>query len=257
MFLARMVFFRLHESPRYLVHAGRAQEALENLQLISRFNGEELPLDLDDVDDQPHVCDGEEAPFLSESPVEERCQTNDDSTHEIVFDADCGLHHNAIMRQSSTDFLRSEQNDMKDYHSTTGSPESLEGNLPEIPRVEVPSTPDRGLNVQSANITPDVSEFNDNATPSRIPTTVTPARPRPRLSSTRGSQRSMAVSRRGSFYETKRAVGGVLPRWIRKPLWAWLDRLAMVLSPEWMKTTVLMWITWWAVSLGVFLIAHC
>ena len=51
MFLARIVFFRLHESPRYLVHAGRPEEAIESLQLISKFNGSELALGLDDVAD--------------------------------------------------------------------------------------------------------------------------------------------------------------------------------------------------------------
>ena len=258
MFLARMVFFRLHESPRYLVHAGRAQEALESLQLISRFNGEELPLDLDDVDDRPPTCDGEGAPFLSESPVEEWRQSNGDSTragNEVVFDADCGPHHDDMMRQSSTEFLRSEPNGIKDYHSTKGSPESLEGNLPETHGVEVQSTPDGGLNVRPANIIPDVSEFNDNVTSTPSSTVVTRVRlPQPRLSGARGGS---IASRRSSFYETKRAMGRVLPRWIRRPLWAWLDRVAMVLSPEWMKTTLLMWTTWWAMSLGVFLIAHC
>lgn len=53
MFLARMVFFRLHESPRYLVHAGRPEEAIVSLQLISKFNGSELALGLDDVSDHP------------------------------------------------------------------------------------------------------------------------------------------------------------------------------------------------------------
>lgn len=51
MFLARIVFFRLHESPRYLVHAGRPEEAIVSLQLISKFNGSELSLGLDDVAD--------------------------------------------------------------------------------------------------------------------------------------------------------------------------------------------------------------
>ena len=51
MFLGRMVFFRLHESPRYLVHAGRPQEALQSLQLISKFNGSELTIGLADVED--------------------------------------------------------------------------------------------------------------------------------------------------------------------------------------------------------------
>ncbi|KIN93639.1 hypothetical protein M404DRAFT_170644 [Pisolithus tinctorius Marx 270] len=79
LFLARILFFRLHESPRYLVQAGRHQEALENLQLISRFNGSELPLELDDVDDrhppQPEVngstTSGERVPFLPSSNVSE------------------------------------------------------------------------------------------------------------------------------------------------------------------------------------------
>lgn len=271
MFLARMVFFRLHESPRYLVHAGRAQEALENLQLISRFNGEELPLDLDDVDDRPPVCDAEGEPFLSESPVEERRNSNGDPTragNEVVFDADNGLrppNHNAMMRQSSTDFLRSGQNGVKDYHSTNGSPTSLDGNPPETPAAEVPPTPGGGLTIRPAvytNATPDVAEFKD--APPNAPTpsspyppqspVVAPARPRPLRSgttNTRASRRgSMARSRRGSFYETKRAVGWVLPRWIRRPLWAWLDRVGMVLSPEWIRTTILIWITWWAMSLG-------
>ena len=51
MFTARIVFFRLHESPRYLVHAGRPHEAIESLQMISKFNGSELSLDLEDVYD--------------------------------------------------------------------------------------------------------------------------------------------------------------------------------------------------------------
>ena len=47
--------FRLHESPRYLVHAGRKQYALELLQMIARFNVSELALDLDDVEDHIRV----------------------------------------------------------------------------------------------------------------------------------------------------------------------------------------------------------
>ncbi|RXW16530.1 hypothetical protein EST38_g9327 [Candolleomyces aberdarensis] len=56
MFIARIVFFRLHESPRYLVHAGRPHDAIKSLQLISRFNGSDLEVELEDVRDYylPH-----------------------------------------------------------------------------------------------------------------------------------------------------------------------------------------------------------
>ncbi|CAK5273982.1 unnamed protein product [Mycena citricolor] len=39
MFIGRILLFRLHESPRYLVHAGRPSEALEALQMIALYNG--------------------------------------------------------------------------------------------------------------------------------------------------------------------------------------------------------------------------
>ncbi|KAJ7845404.1 major facilitator superfamily domain-containing protein [Mycena olivaceomarginata] len=51
MFVARIVFFRLYESPRFLVHAGRPAEAIEALQLIALFNGAPVELVLADVDD--------------------------------------------------------------------------------------------------------------------------------------------------------------------------------------------------------------
>ncbi|KAJ6585433.1 major facilitator superfamily domain-containing protein [Mycena capillaripes] len=54
MFIARILLFRLHESPRFLVHAGRPAEALETLQLIALFNGSPTlasELRLADVDD--------------------------------------------------------------------------------------------------------------------------------------------------------------------------------------------------------------
>ncbi|KZT44614.1 MFS general substrate transporter [Sistotremastrum suecicum HHB10207 ss-3] len=51
MFLCRILFFTLHESPRYLVHAGRHREAIISLQKISAFNGEPVRLELSDVQD--------------------------------------------------------------------------------------------------------------------------------------------------------------------------------------------------------------
>ncbi|KAF8339969.1 major facilitator superfamily domain-containing protein [Cantharellus anzutake] len=51
MFASRLFFFTLHESPRYLVHAGRPQEAVIVLQKIIRVNGNVLEIGLHDVDE--------------------------------------------------------------------------------------------------------------------------------------------------------------------------------------------------------------
>jgi hypothetical protein len=262
MFIARMVFFRLHESPRYLVHAGRAQEALESLQMISRFNGSELSLDLEDVDDnRPPPCDA--VPFLSESPVDERQNRPDKSNalkleSEANFDANPNMlippNESSLPTQSSADFLRTAPSGMIDYHSTSESPNSLDGQGHSLvsPVMENSPTNVHGLIIRPTLYTPNVPEFKD--TPPEVspsspypPTSVIrPPRPRPRS----GTGRTSVASSRGSMYKVKRKVGVVLPRWIRKPLWAWLDRISMVLSPEWIKTTLLMWMVWFAMSLG-------
>lgn len=38
MFVLRIIFFRLYESPRYLVSAGRSAEAVAALQSIEDYN---------------------------------------------------------------------------------------------------------------------------------------------------------------------------------------------------------------------------
>ena len=87
--------------------------------------------------------------------------------------------------------------------------------------------------------------------PAQTPTTSTDndiqARPR---STSRGHGRrsSTMMSRRSSVYERKLCWS--LPSWLRRPLWAWLDRVMMVLSPEWLRTTILVWAVWCSMSLG-------
>lgn len=50
-FLCRLLFFRLHESPKYLVTAGQDQEAVDVLQYISDHNGSAFNFQLADVED--------------------------------------------------------------------------------------------------------------------------------------------------------------------------------------------------------------
>ncbi|KAH7915443.1 major facilitator superfamily domain-containing protein [Hygrophoropsis aurantiaca] len=250
MFLARIVFFRLHESPRFLVHAGRHQEALESLQLISRFNGSEIPLELEDVDDRrptdpnSHPASGERAPFLppqqtfqlrpdaesiSASPV-------DTAPSETLFDAD-GSGTSELHESSSGEFLRGNEPDgMKDYRSTGESPNSLDSHSYITPVDEVPPA---GRSLARGDSPPTQKDSVDLLA-------VPPARPRPlRPTSRRRTRTSSVIS-----YEMKQRVGSVLPRWVRRPLLAWLDRVGMVLSPEWLRTTVLVWAVWSFMSLA-------
>ncbi|KAH6871586.1 major facilitator superfamily domain-containing protein [Coprinopsis sp. MPI-PUGE-AT-0042] len=59
-----------------------------------------------------------------------------------------------------------------------------------------------------------------------------------------------AASRRSraSAYEQK--FFWALPHAVRRPLWAWWDRVMSVLSPEWLRTTLLVWGVWWSMSLA-------
>ncbi|KDN52949.1 MFS general substrate transporter [Tilletiaria anomala UBC 951] len=50
--IARLIFFKLFESPKFLVASGRHQEARVVLQQIAAFNGKPLPVSLRDVEDE-------------------------------------------------------------------------------------------------------------------------------------------------------------------------------------------------------------
>lgn len=229
MFLARMVFFRLHESPRYLVHAGRHQEALESLQLISRFNGSELPIEIEDVDDRPpsiseaHAA-GERIPFLPNSSSQDPHTNN-----ETLFDAG--------VDGSSTS---NDQNGTKVYQSMDeATHDSLDGHSFITPVGEVPPYGEslaRGHNSHSSS--------RDSESDPKDLFSIPEVRPRPRQRTTH-PRTSSVVS-----LEMKQRVGSVLPRWVRRPLLAWLDRVGMVLGPEWFRTTVLMWGVWFFMSLA-------
>ncbi|KAI0826913.1 MFS general substrate transporter [Trametes gibbosa] len=250
MFLARMVFFRLHESPRYLVHAGRPEEAMESLQLISRFNGEELQLDLEDIEDtvlpilpttitddantaEDPRQDADAPTIIPVSHVAERSEdalhdpTGASSHYSSMSEPDVALDAHSFGPPLST---HSQQHSAASHDQFPPSPLSVSPSsaTPFIPRV--PSAPE-------------MPTHNDERPP---------VRPRA-YSSTHPSSRRLSrrMSTASTFIESK--TGGVcraLPRWIRRPLMAWIDRVAMVMSPEWLRTTLLVWAAWWAMSLA-------
>jgi len=177
MFLARMVFFQLHESPRYLVHAGRPHDAIKSLQMISKFNGSDLAIELEDV------CD-------HHPPETERVESRARANSRTIFDAVVDGSPNGSPNKGPIKTV---------YSSTESSP--------------VPEGQSEETEGQSESPT---LRRNDEATTS-VP------------------------------FET---LCWKLPRWLRKPLLAWWNRFMMVLSPVWLRITLLVWAAWCLMSLG-------
>ncbi|KAF8953239.1 major facilitator superfamily domain-containing protein [Flammula alnicola] len=253
MFIARMVFFRLHESPRYLVHAGRPHDAVKSLQMISRFNGSDLSIELEDVRDHHHPDDTADALNVKSggaagAGAAQDVRTRANST--TVFDASViedgpvsppqapalqrGASLEGGLSASAGANGRGSRSGLVTAYSSTGETPILDNHAsaPLLPPAEVPTSKD----LQSL---PTMLHQEEEDVDVDVEARAT----RRRRSSSAGSRRSAA-----SVYERK--VYRALPRWIRRPLGAWWGRVMMVLSPEWLRTTVLVWSAWCAMSLG-------
>ena len=263
MFLARIVFFRLHESPRYLVHAGRPQDALESLQMISRFNGSELELDLEDVVDR--IC----VPPTLDSSHLPRPSIRTENSSTPLFDAD------GETTDSPKDLTAPPAPTSATTPLSTTPPEGTES----VPLIKDYATMDESEAPLAAHAFVNSSErqtFSYQMTPearratfprvttppplrrSRLSTetdedlidriAVPPARPRPpHIQRPRADTRS---SVRSSLYEVADRAWFALPRGIRRPMRMWFGRFLMVLAPEWRRTTILVWGAWWGMSLA-------
>jgi hypothetical protein len=266
MFLARIVFFRLHESPRYLVHAGRPQDAIESLQMISRFNGSELELDLEDVVDR--ICS---PPTLDYShPPHPSIRTENSSTP--LFDAD------GEIADSPKDLTAPSDPTNDSMPLSSSPPEGIES-APLIKDYATMGESDAPLASHTFVHTFERPTFSYQMTPesrrTSFPAVTTPAPPRRSRLSTRSTradddlidgyavpsprarlprpQRPRADTRssvRSSLYEVADRAWFSLPRSIRRPMRAWFGRFSMVLVPEWRRTTILVWGAWWGMSLA-------
>lgn len=224
LFLARILFFRLHESPRYLVQAGRHQEALENLQLISRFNGSELPLELDDVDDrhppQPEVngstTSGERVPFLPSSNVSET------PTRPITAVADGNT--------TSTPVEPSGDQGMKGYRSTDESSNTLDYHSFITPVEEFPPL---GHNLARGDV-----DIRPSRAPMQRAVDIESKQRRPVM------PRGHSQGRRSRSRTSSIVVVEQIGMHCRSALTKWMDRIRLVLSPEWFRTTILVWGAW-------------
>ena len=266
-FIARILFFRLHESPRYLVHAGRHEEALLNLRKISRFNGDELTLRLADVCDQHTVH-----PNGSCSDDLNEVDNRDESA--VILDGEVDEEHARLLSEAiervpkkgrrtvASIFSEPESGEgprtplpsnleggVVHYDSTGSSEVPLDGHSFVTPASEIP--PSRSLTfspVKEPKEEHDTEETNALISNSSDPTSTPVARPR--LARSSGQNAPSTMRRRSSLYEAKAKVYWALPRRIRKPLLAWLDKISMVLNDEWRATTLLVWAMWCAMSLG-------
>lgn len=247
MTVLRVIFFRLYESPRYLVAAGRPTEAMENLQLISKFNGEELDLSLRDVRDHlGTIRSRRSGSYSTISPRRGRSEEEQPflptTGSSIIFNADAE-------RDDETTRVTGSKPDSADYN-TTGETNTIKNNTypgptptletSTLPAVENPFNSPSQIFSHPRNLTgQSVVEDDEDDEQKNFPRS-----PRPRTS---GGSRS----RRPSVSLSYKSLGW-LPRYIRKPLWAYLDRIALVLAPEWIWTTLTVWATWFSMALGMF-----
>ena len=213
MFLARIAFFRLHESPRFLVHAGRPQEALVSLQMISRFNGSDLHIAIEDVHDHPSTCaPSNETDDMSKGDAEDAVQPS-----------------------------------VVDYCATREVPTSVPESLP-----VVDFDPERVVDATLGAITRTHSSSPLLPAPAANPVVSHDGHAYPPDGRRRSRPpRTRRRPRRASVVSEKHI--GALPRWIRRPMLAWMDRVAMVLSPQWLRTMVLVSSAWCAIALGASL----
>ncbi|KAF9443350.1 hypothetical protein P691DRAFT_809102, partial [Macrolepiota fuliginosa MF-IS2] len=240
MFLAQIVFFRLHESPRYLVHAGRPQEAVKSLQMNSERNGSDLEIELDDTT----VFDARDVDGTASAGIPTDSNTSSEG----------GKSLRPPLRMQ--------------YHATRQAPTNLEGHSFKSPILDSYPPPAKMTLTFSVIVTnPELSISEDKqSTSSRLssPTSQRLLDPQLCRHSThysiggdlwRVSSRQSMASRRSSVCEYEQKCR-LLPRWVRKPLAAWWDRTSMVLEPEWFRTTVLVWAGWFSMSLGESLDVH-
>ena len=237
MFLARIVFFRLYESPRYLVHAGRPQEAVKALQMISRFNGSDLSIELDDVVDHRHPSQGSDcgqAEFTA--AIDNATKTGDD------------IHQSSVMPiiHKATEVDETSPFGTPPNESTVQAASSLVADYNAIGETVTPLDQADGLKESNND-----DEENED-TPLNPGTTIKRPRDQSNFStSSHASFTSKLTGRKGG----KARLRAAFPRWLADPLDAWIDRVMMVLSPEWSRTTLLVWSAWFGMSLGTSLIS--
>lgn len=221
--------------------------------MISKFNGSDLEIELDDVADHHPVDPTSPSSSLAVPAVTtSHANGNGNATttapvdirkvdERTIFDA--GDVDGSSSGSSPTTKSSTERPPLITQYDSIGQTpaNALEGHSFKTPLLSTTSDaypPPPKITLTSSSITATSPTFPTDENVQKLL----------RRQSTSASIRS-ARDRRSSIYEYEKKCS-MLPRFIRKPLAAWWDRVSMVLEPEWFRTTVLVWAVWFAMSLG-------
>lgn len=248
--------------------------------MISKFNGSELEIELDDVADH-HSTDmrrlrspsSPPSPFYSSSlmsssppstnPINNQREVDETTTFDAG-DIEGADSRSGSGRSSPTSAGRAPLVTQYDSIGQT-SVKILEGHSFKTPPPNLyPPLPQISLTSSSETVTSsgeeDVTKENrdeegeqrkskdfDMSNASACPR---PIRQGASISSSLRRGVLSTASRHSSIFEVEKTCR-VLPMPVRKPLALWWDRVSMVLEPEWFRTTMLVWAAWFAMSLGM------
>ncbi|KZO97152.1 MFS general substrate transporter [Calocera viscosa TUFC12733] len=173
MCIARIVLFRMRESPRFLVASGRHADAVHSLRRIMSFNGHDYPLTIEDIMDGPQ-------------DIEQQKDAQPIGSGNARPPLSAGSHQ-------------------MEYHATNESPD------------------------------PHLSHNHTFVTPVEEQGPQLPAAP--------------VFAPIPHVHLQKVSKLSTIPL-IGHPLAAWLERMELLFTPEWRKTTILVWSAWALIALS-------
>ena len=257
--------------------------------MISKFNGSELEIELDDVVDH-HPADLQRLRSPSSPPSTSiPSPTSESALNSLTSDSPTSTNPMNI-RLEVDETTTFDAGDIEGADSRSGSGRSsptnarraplatrydstgqtsvkiLEGHsfksplsnlYPPLPQISLTSssetvTSSRGEDVNKEEDKDEEGEQKRSESFDMPNASACPRHIRQEASISSSMRRSVlsTASRNSSIFEMERTCR-LLPMPVRKPLALWWDRVSMVLEPEWFRTTMLVWAAWFSMSLGM------
>ncbi|SJX60238.1 uncharacterized protein SRS1_11552 [Sporisorium reilianum f. sp. reilianum] len=199
---ARVVFFRLLESPKYLVHAGRPQEARDILQRIQRYNGGAMiALRIQDVEDHGH-------------PGVDRGVDLEGSQHSL---------HRRASHAGEADASVAQQNRLRDSYAADEDDDDDAGNI-------------SGREASSRPLLDHSADGDGQGNSRKSDQDMDDVRPRHDVGASNSADLPASLS--------------WLPKSWHPSAADLASRYSEMFSPEWKRTSLLIWIIWGGMSYG-------